>query len=207
VLWWEIKTLPARLALDAGALPQSTAFEKLLPTADAAKDLMKHSLAHWWINGLRLTLETQRQIQANQLDAARNTINALSQHGEMMAASQKLATQSAERSEWNRAFRALEMITANARGQLALAGSKENRNIAYNWFSAAADRQTASPMMKAPLVLTPMAGQIGEYFMTINQAPEAIEAFEKALKAFPNDSRLIERLTTARESQSKQPDR
>jgi hypothetical protein len=50
-----------------------------------------------------------------------------------------------------------------------------------------------------------MAGQIGEYFMTINQAPEAIEAFEKALKAFPNDSRLIERLTTARESQSKQP--
>jgi tetratricopeptide (TPR) repeat protein len=97
------------------------------------------------------------------------------------------------------------MITANARGQLALAGSEENRNIAYNWFSAAADRQTASPMMKAPLVLTPMAGQIGEYFMTINQAPEAIEAFEKALKAFPNDSRLIERLTTARKSQSKQP--
>jgi tetratricopeptide (TPR) repeat protein len=135
----------------------------------------------------------------------------------MMAASQKLATQSAERSEWNRAFRSLEMITANARGQLALAGSEENRNIAYNWFSAAADRQTASPMMKAPLVLTPMAGQIGEYFMTINQAPEAIEAFEKALKAFPNDSRLIERLTTARESisktatpasdQAKQPDR
>jgi tetratricopeptide (TPR) repeat protein len=203
VLWWDIKTLPTRLALDAGALPQSTADEKLLPTADAAKDLMKHSLAHWWINGLRLALETQRQIQANQLDKARNTINALSQHGEMMAASQKLATQSAERSEWNRAFRALEMITANARGQLAIAGSEENRNIAYNWFSAAADRQTASPMMKAPLVLTPMAGQIGEYFMAINQAPEAIEAFEKALKAFPNDSRLIERLTTARESQSK----
>jgi tetratricopeptide (TPR) repeat protein len=217
VLWWEIKTLPARLALDAGTLPQSTPSEKLLPTADDAKDLVKHSLAHWWINGLRLALEAQREIHANQLDAARNTINALSQHGEMMAASQKLATQSAERSEWNRAFHALEMITANARGQLALAGSEENRNIAYNWFSAAADRQTASPMMKAPLVLTPMAGQIGEYFMTINQAPEAIEAFEKALKAFPNDSRLIERLTTARESiskaatpasdQAKQPDR
>jgi hypothetical protein len=65
VLWWDIKTLPTRLALDAGALPQSTADEKLLPTADAAKDLMKHSLAHWWINGLRLALETQRQIQAN----------------------------------------------------------------------------------------------------------------------------------------------
>jgi Tfp pilus assembly protein PilF len=207
VLCWEIKTLPARLAIDAVKLPQSIPTEKLLPTADAAKDLVKQSLAHWWINGLRLALEAQREIHANQLDDARNTINALSQHGEMMAASQKLASRSAERSEWNRAFRALEMITANARGQLALAGSKENRNIAYNWFSAAADRQTASPMMKAPLVLTPMAGQIGEYFMTINQAPEAIEAFEKALKAFPNDSRLIERLTTARKSQSKQPDR
>ena len=203
VLWWDIKTLPARLALDSGTVPESIPNEKLLPTADAAKELLKHSLAHWWINGLRLALEAQREIHANQLDAARNTIDALSQHGEMMAASQKLATQSAERSEWNRAFRALEMITANARGQLAIAGSEENRNIAYNWFSAAADRQTASPMMKAPLVLTPMAGQIGEYFMSVNQAPEAIEAFEKALKAFPNDSRLIERLTTARESQSK----
>ena len=203
VLWWDIKTLPARLTLDSGTLPESGTNEKLLPSADTAKDLMKHSLAHWWINGLRFALETQRQIQANQLDKARHTVNALSQHGEMMATSQKLASQSAERSEWNRAFRALEMITANARGQLALAGSEENRNIASNWFSAATDRQTPSPMMKAPLVLTPMAGQIGEYFMAIKKPAEAIESFERALKAFPNDSRLIERLITARESKSK----
>lgn len=203
-LWWDIKTLPARLALDSGTLPESAPNDKLLPTAEAAKDLTKHSLAHWWINGLRLALEAQRQLQANQTDAARNTINALSQHGEMMVASQKSASQSAERSDWNRAFRALEMLTANARGLLALAGSESNRNIAYNWFSAAADRQTPSPLMKAPLILTPMAGQIGEYFLTIHQPDKAIEAFEKALKAFPNDSRLIERLTSARESKSKE---
>ena len=205
VLWWDVKTLPARLALDAGTLPESIADEKLLPSANVAKDLAKHSLAHWWINGLRLALESHRQIQAKELEAARNTINALGQHGEMMAGSQKIATQSAERSEWNRAFRALEMIAANARGQLALAGPVENRNIAYNWFSAAADRQTPAPLMKAPLVPTPMTGQIGEYFMATNQAAEAIEAFETALKAFPNDSRLIERLTSARESKSKAP--
>ena len=203
VLWWDVKTLPARLALDAGTLPESIPDEKLLPSANVAKDLAKHSLAHWWINGLRLALESHRQIQAKELEAARNTINALGQHGEMMAGSQKIATQSAERSEWNRAFRALEMIAANARGQLALAGPVENRNIAYNWFSAAADRQTPAPLMKAPLVPTPMTGQIGEYFMTTNQAAEAIEAFETALKAFPNDSRLIERLTSARESKTK----
>ena len=203
VLWWDVKTLPARLALDAGTLPESIPDEKLLPSANVAKDLAKHSLAHWWINGLRLALESHRQIQAKELEAARNTINALGQHGEMMAGSQKIATQSAERSEWNRAFRALEMIAANARGQLAIAGPEENRNIAYNWFSAAADRQTPAPLMKAPLVPTPMTGQIGEYFMATNQAAEAIEAFETALKAFPNDSRLIERLTSARESKSK----
>ena len=203
VLWWDVKTLPARLALDAGTLPESIPDEKLLPSANIAKDLAKHSLVHWWINGLRLALESHRQIQAKELEAARNTINALGQHGEMMAGSQKIATQSAERSEWNRAFRALEMIAANARGQLALAGPVENRNIAYNWFSAAADRQTPAPLMKAPLVPTPMTGQIGEYFMATNQAAEAIEAFETALKAFPNDSRLIERLTSARESKTK----
>ena len=203
VLWWDVKTLPARLALDAGTLPESIADEKLLPSANVAKDLAKHSLAHWWINGLRLALESHRQIQAKELEAARNTINALGQHGEMMAGSQKIATRSAERSEWNRAFRALEMIAANARGQLAIAGPEENRNIAYNWFSAAADRQTPAPLMKAPLVPTPMTGQIGEYFMATNKAAEAIEAFETALKAFPNDSRLIERLTSARESKTK----
>jgi tetratricopeptide (TPR) repeat protein len=95
------------------------------------------------------------------------------------------------------------MITANARGQLALAGPEENRNIAYNWFSAAADRQTPSPLMKAPLVFTPMAGQIGEYYLTINQTPDAIEAFERALKSFPKDTRLVERLASARASKNK----
>jgi tetratricopeptide (TPR) repeat protein len=203
VLMWDIKTLPARLALDAGAMPEKIPIDQLLPSADDAKKIMKHSLAHWWINGLRIALEAQRQIQANELDEARKTVNALSQHGEMMSGSQKLASQSAERSEWNRAFSALEMITANARGQLALAGPEENRNIAYNWFSAAADRQTPSPLMKAPLVFTPMAGQIGEYYLTINQTPDAIEAFERALKSFPKDTRLVERLASARASKNK----
>ena len=207
--WWETKTLPARLALDSGIIPNSVPREKLLPAATVTKELMKQTLAHWWINGLRITLEAHRQIEAGEIDKARDTVNALNQHGEMMVASQKTAIESGERSEWNRAFRALELITAEARGRLAFAGPKDGRNLAYNWFNAASDRQTQTPMTKPPMVLTPMAGQLGEYFIACDQPAEAVEAFEKALAAFPNDSRLLERLRSARNKQSKpepQPD-
>jgi tetratricopeptide (TPR) repeat protein len=201
--WWETKTLPARLALDSGIIPNSIPREKLLPTASFTKALMKQTLAHWWINGLRITLEAHRQIEAGEIDQARNTINAITQHGEMMTNSQKIAAESGERSEWNRAFRALELLTAEARGRLAFAGPKDGRNLAYNWFNAACDRQTQTPMMKPPMVLTPMAGQLGEYFIACDQPSEAVEAFEKALAVFPNDSRLLERLRSARNKQSK----
>lgn len=201
--WWETKTLPARLALDSGIIPNSVPREKLLPAATVTKELMKQTLAHWWINGLRITLEAHRQIEAGEIDKARDTVNALNQHGEMMVASQKTAIESGERSEWNRAFRALELITAEARGRLAFAGPKDGRNLAYNWFNAASDRQTQTPMMKPPMVLTSMAGQLGEYFIACDQPAEAVEAFEKALAAFPNDSRLLERLRSARNKQSK----
>lgn len=201
--WWESKTLPARLALDSGTMPESISRDKLLPSPVEAKALMKHTLAHWWIDGLRITLEAHHQIENGKIDEARKTVNALNQHGEMMSTSQKFAAETGERSEWNRAFRALELITAEARGRLAFAGPKEDRSLAYNWFSAASDRQTQTPMMKAPMVLTPMAGQLGEYFIACDKADEAVTAFDKALSAFPNDSRLLERQRSARDKQSK----
>ena len=42
---------------------------------------------------------------------------------------------------WNRAFRALEVLASDLRGRLAMAGPKDRRGTAYNWFASAADRQ------------------------------------------------------------------
>ena len=129
----------------------------------------RHSLAYWWIDGLRFALEAQRLIDAGNLDEARNVVAALTQHGEAMAKTQAAAAASGERSAWIRAFRALEVLASDVRGRLALAGPKDRRGTAYNWFTSAADRQHPAPMIFPPMILTPMAIRLGEYYLAANQ--------------------------------------
>lgn len=196
-LLWEAKTLPARLLIDRGLRGNASEATNSLPKPGELKNLRKHSLAYWWIDGLRIALEAQRLINARKLDEARNVVAALTLHGESMAATQAASAAGGERSQWIRAFRALEVLASDVRGRLAMAGPDDKRETAYNWFASAADRQRPAPMLTPPMLLTPMASRLGEFFLSTGKPDEAVEAFQRALAAFPNDMNSLTGLQKA----------
>ena len=193
-LLWDGKTLPARILLRRGKEGDSAKALASLPTPEEIKPFIGKSLSYWWIDGLRIALEAQRLLDASVLDKASETISALSYHGEAMTKKQAVSSAIGERSEWNRSFRSLEVLAAELRGRYALAGPPAGHGSAFNWFRAAADRQVPSTMLTPPPILTPMAIRLGDYFLIRNEPDKAIEAYEEALAAFPNDMETLGRL-------------
>lgn len=200
LLLWEAKTLPARILLHR-SLPGNAA-EALasLPKPEEMKSYQGKSLAYWWIDGLRLALEAKRLIGEKSLSAARDATAALSQHGLVFSKTQAAATSLGERAMWTRAFRALEVLASDLRGRLAMVGPKDRIGAAYNWFSSATDRQHPATMMFPPMILTPMAIRIGEYYLAVGKPLEAIESYDRALSTMPNDMNALLGLKKAYEN-------
>jgi tetratricopeptide (TPR) repeat protein len=204
LLMWEAKTLPARMLLNNSAPGSTAQAMDSLPKPADVKNFRETSLCYWWIDGLRLAIEAQRLIESGDLAAAKDVCTAIAHHGEEMMKTRAAANASGERSEWTRAFHALEVLASDLRGRIALAGPKAEIGSAYNWFSSAADRQHPSPMMLPPLLLTPMASRIGQYYLVIGKTSAAVEAYQRALQAFPNDIAALSGLKFAYEK-AKQP--
>lgn len=206
ILWWEAKTLPARVLLHRGFKGNAEEAARSLPPAKTSDSIRKDSLANWWIDGLRIALEVQRLIDNGDLTNAREVLNALAQHGGMMSKTQKDASVSGERSEWTRAFRALEVLASDLHGKLTMAGPVDKRDLAYNWFASATDRQLPATMLNPPMLLTPMASHLGGFYLATKKPDEAIEAYQRALELFPNDMNSLTGLKAAFEAAGKTQD-
>lgn len=202
---WEAVPLPARLLLWRGKPGDAALAVEALPKPAALKEFHSKSMAYWWIDAVRLALEARRQLDANKLTDARAAIDALTRHGEQMARGQVAASRNGERSAWNRAFKAVELLAFDARGRLSLRGKKELRGAAYNWFLAAVDRERPAALMYPPAVLSPAAVQLGSYQLLDGKAAEAVEVFSEGLRARPNDREVMEGLQRAYEA-AKRPD-
>lgn len=205
-LLWEAKTLPARVLLHRGFKGNADEAKLSLPTPKESEVTRMDSLANWWIDGLRIALEARRLIDTGDLDNARIALNALTQHGEMMSKTQRDASKFGERSEWTRAFRALEVLASDTRGSLAMAGPADKRETAYNWFASAMDRQQPATMLNPPMLLTPMAAHLGGFYMATKKPEEAIEAYQRALEMFPNDMNSLVGLKSAFDAAGKSKD-
>lgn len=199
-MWWEARTLPARLLLRRGNRGNAAEAQGSLPTAEEIRAQREFTLANWWIDGLRIALEARRVMDLDRFNEAREISAALSLHGERMAETQGAASIGGERSAWNRGFRGLEVIAAETRGLLALSGPEVGRGTAFNWFRGAIDRQHPATLMYPPAVLTPMAAWLGDFHLLEGNAEKAVEAFEEALTAFPNDMNALIGLLDAAES-------
>lgn len=205
-LLWDARTLPSRLLLRRAAPGDFALALARLPAPREGEPFHEKSLAHWWVDGIRLALEAQRLIEANERGKASETINALSLHGQEMAKRQRVAYALGEQTEWRASFHALEMLAAELRGNLALAGPAAGQGSAFNWFRAAADRQKPSSVLNAPGLLTPMAMRLGDYHLARNQGHQAVAAYTEAIAAFPGDVETEKRLAKARELAAQQPE-
>ncbi len=199
MLLWNAKTLPARILLQRGKIGNATEALQSLPNPKEIKDTHAASLAYWWMDGLRFSLEAQRLINEKDLDGARDVVAALTLHGESMAKTQAASTVLGERSSWGSAFRALEVLASALRGKITMDGPKNRMGTAYNWFASATDRQRPAAMMVPPMVLSPMAIHLGEYYLAAGKPIDAVEAYERALAAFPNDMNALVGLKNAAE--------
>ena len=198
-LLWEAKTLPARILLRRGLRGDAADALNSLPKPNEIKGTRDASLAYWWIDGLRLIAEGHRLIDEAKLSEARDVTTAITHHAEKIQQTQATASTNGERSAWNRALTALDILARDLRGRLALAGAKDGFSLAYNWFASAADLQRPALMMYPPTVLTPMAARLGEYYQASGQAKEATEPYQRALAEFPNDIRTLLDLKAAYE--------
>ncbi len=189
MLLWEAKTLPASIILHRNAPGCEQEAADSLPKPASIKNTHQHSLAYLWIDGLRLHIEAQKLIRAKRHDEAKEVVMAIARHGEHLSSGSRTAAANGERSAWFKAFKTLEILASDLNGQVAFYGPRENIGSAYNWFSAAADRQRPASLMLPPLIFTPMASHLGEYYLAIAKPTEAIDAFKRALTAFPNDLR------------------
>lgn len=205
-LLWDVKTLPARILIHSGKQGKAVQAADSLPKPADIAEFRKDSLAYWWIDGLRFALEAQRLIDKGDFEEARNVIGVITQHGEKMVGTQAAAVAGGERSQWIRAFRALEVLASDIRGRLAMAGPEDQRETAYNWFASATDRQHPSPLLLPPMILTPMASRLGEFQLAQKRPPEAIEAFQRALASFPNDMNSLVGLQKAYQAAGKAPE-
>lgn len=194
---WDSQSLAARIIHSRGEKSDPTEALLALPAAKSNEEFRKHSMSNWWIDGLRIALQAQRMIHAGDMKTATETVDALNFFGESMTKQQAVATAKGEFAEWRRALLNLEMLTTNLRGQLALAGPKENQGSAFNWFRAAADRQRSSTLMHPPLILSPMANDLGDYYLSNKQNEKALEAYQEALKKFPNHAATLQRIQKA----------
>jgi len=199
-LYWEARTLPARLLLRRGNRGNAAEAQVSLPPPEEMREYLPITLATWWIDGLRIALEARRVMDAGDFADARDVSAALTLHGERMSQTQVEASTHGERSAWNRAFRGLEVIAAETRGLLALAGPEAQRGTAFNWFRGAIDRQRPASMMYPPAVLTPMAARLGDFHLLEGDAALAVKAFEEALAMFPNDMNALVGLLDAAEA-------
>jgi tetratricopeptide (TPR) repeat protein len=196
-LIWEVQTLPARLLI-SNVKGNARKAAATLPKPEDLAPFRDHSLAYLWIDGLRLLLEVRGLLEKGESEAAREAQNAVAHHGEIMARTRKAAQSGGEISPWSRAFRGMEILTSELRGDIALAGGDAIRASAFNWFSAAADRQLPAPLMMPPAVLTPMAGRLGDFLLAEEKkSAEAAEAYRRALSLFSNQVALLVSLEKA----------
>lgn len=196
-LMWEAKTLPARILIRHNEPGTARKAAASLPKPEDLAVFRKHSLAYWWIDGLRMFCESRGLLDEGKTDAARDVMEALAHHIDNMAETRGLARAGGELSQWSRAFRAMEIHISELRADLALAGEKPFRSPAYNWLSAAADRQSPAALLFPPAVLAPAAGRLGELLMAEDKPAEAIDAYKRALALFPNDPQLLGSLEKA----------
>lgn len=200
MMLWEAQTLPARLYMRRGKPGDAALALASLPKPKAIKPYHEECLAYWGIDGMRIVLDVERLLDEKKLEDARTTAAALAFHGEQMAKAQQVANEGGERSAWSRSFHAMELLAADVRGRLALAGPESLRGSAFNWFRSAADHQRPAALLYPPVVLSPMLARVGSLYLTEKKPEEAVGAYDEALAAFPNDIEVLQGLQQACEA-------
>lgn len=196
-LLWDAKTLPARILIHRGLQDSFIKAGESLPSVDEIKPTMKQSNAYLWIDGLRIALAARKLADEGEYDKARGVAASLALHIEKFEAAERSALGLGERSQWLRAHRGLKVLLNDVRGHIASNGPADLRPTAFNWYQSAIDHQRHETLLYAPMLLTPMAARLGDFFLRQKEAEKATKHYEEALKIIPSDIHSLQGLRRA----------
>lgn len=203
LLLWEGRTLAARLLMRRDGAGDPALAIAALPKTNSAGLFRKDSLSLYLYQGLAIACEARKALAEGNRTRALQVTSALELHGTQMTKMRAQAAKTAELSQWIRANQGMQIISAELRGRIALAGDKTDKLGAYGWFRSGEERQTPSSMMMPPLVMTPLAGRVADAQTATGTPEQALEAIQEALKQWPNDILLLEQLESLLETQGK----
>jgi tetratricopeptide (TPR) repeat protein len=197
MLLWEGKTLPARVLMRRGAEGDLARATKLLPALEEVRGYGAKTLALWSFQIHSSILAGKLALGADDAEAVQTVLRDVTGMGERFVATGQVAAANGERSQWQRAFKAFEVMVSELRGQISMAQPPGERGGAYNWYRSAADRQERATLMMPPAVLLPMEARLGEYYLDRAEPDKAVEVLLEGLAECPQDYELLVRLEAA----------
>lgn len=184
---WEARTLPARLYASRGAKGDFDRAIGSLPEKDNPQLFLGKTLSVFFLEGLRQYFGARRELVGGDRKLAAEYREALSATGEALLGRQTLASRRSSISEYLRALRALEVLSAEMRGLVALSGGESERGSAFNWFKSAISKQLRPSMLMPPMILYPMELRLGEYYLRSGDGQSAANSYWDGLMRCPND--------------------
>ena len=197
LLLWEARTLPVRICMKRTGEGDLRRGLEVLPGVAQAKAVGERSLAPWSWQVHSSVASGHVVLKEGKVEAVELVIEDLTRMAESAGQLRELAMLKDERSEWMRAAKALDVMSCDLRGAAALAGPKDGRGSAFNWFRAAVDRQRVASLMMPPMVLLPMEVRLASYFASTSEWARAVEELESGARRWPNDYELLKALASA----------
>jgi len=191
---WNARTLPARIYLARGWESDFSAAAESFPKAGDEQLFIGRTISVFYLEGLRQYIEGRKSLVNGDREEAGDFLLAAEQTLARMAGLRREAAGSSAISEYLRALRTLEILSADLRGHLALAGSPSEKKGAYNWFKSASEKQSYGSMLNPPSLPYPLEVCLGDYYMRSGRGAESVASYEEALLRRPNDVQTMREL-------------
>lgn len=204
MMYWEAKTLKARLLMRRGAVGDAALALQTIPQPDEVKSLVERTKVGSFYQGLVIALEGRKALTEGNKQRAEEMYQLMILHGEKMEEVREQVMKLGEIAPFSRAFICLEILAVELKGNIAMASGPASSGAAYNWYSGARERQTLATRMLPPISLFPMSAHVAQHFEVRKDWKSAQEAYEEGLEYWPNDLILLEGLKNVHLQQKNQ---
>jgi hypothetical protein len=194
MMYWEAKTLEARLLMRRGAKGDAALAFSSIPKPDVMKDRAAKTKVGSFYQGLVIVLEGKKALEEGNRPRAEEMYQLMVMHGKKMEQSRAQAVSLGEVAHFGRAFNCLEILALELKGDIAMAQGKDSSSSAYNWYSGARERQNFATRMLPPICLYPMFARLSEYYLSKDDSKAALEIYKEGLGYWPSDLILLDGL-------------
>lgn len=194
MMWWEAKTLQARLLMRRGGDGDYAKALASLPPKDEVKATTSLSKVAFYYQGLAMVLDARNALAKKDFKRVEELQQALAMHLPLMERVRRDAVILGELAPFIRAYAFLDIAILQLKGDIALSKGGSQIGVAYNWYSGARERQVLASRMMPPSFLLPMNVSLGRYYEAKNQFDRAKEMYQEGLQFWPRDLCLLESL-------------